>query len=419
LYFGIIFSCLSLKNYTIPRVFNMSSKEKLLLFILACINFTHIIDFMIMMPLGPQLMQIFDISPRQFGFVVSAYGLSAGVSGFLSAFFVDNYDRKKVVLFAYTGFVAGTLACAFAPTYEILILTRTIAGTFGGLIGAQVLSIVADTFEYERRATAMGFITTAFSLAAVVGIPAGLFLASKFGWHSPFLILGCLGIVVIFLIYQFVPKLDKHLHNRQPKQSPFAVITDITRNPNQLRALLLSTVIMLGHFSIIPYISPTLVANVGYSQDNIFLIYFVGGICTIFSAPLVGKLADRKGKYPIFVTFAFLSMIPIFLITNMFSGVLWGVLLISAIFFVFSNGRLIPTQAIISGVVTPQQRGSFMAINSSVQLFAQAIATNIGGFIIHKTPTGYLENYPIVGYYAIIMIFLSIFIAKTVKPIAQ
>jgi MFS transporter, DHA1 family, inner membrane transport protein len=397
----------------------MSSKEKLLLFILACINFTHIIDFMIMMPLGPQLMQIFDISPRQFGFVVSAYGLSAGVSGFLSAFFVDNYDRKKVVLFAYTGFVAGTLACAFAPTYEILILTRTIAGTFGGLIGAQVLSIVADTFEYERRATAMGFITTAFSLAAVVGIPAGLFFASKFGWHSPFLILGCLGIVVIFLIYQFVPKLDKHLHNRQPKQTPFTVITDITKNPNQLRALLLSTVIMLGHFSIIPYISPTLVANVGYSQDNIFLIYFVGGICTIFSAPLVGKLADKKGKYPIFVTFAFLSMIPIFLITNMFSGILWGVLLISAIFFVFSNGRLIPTQAIISGVVTPQQRGSFMAINSSVQLFAQAIATNIGGFIIHKTPTGYLENYPIVGYYAIIMIFLSIFIAKTVKPIAQ
>lgn len=397
----------------------MTQKEKLLLFILACINFTHIIDFMIMMPLGPQLMHIFDISPRQFGFVVSAYGLSAGISGFLAAFFVDNYDRKKVVLFAYTGFVAGTIACAFAPTYEVLILTRTIAGTFGGLIGAQVMSIVADTFEYERRATAMGFITTAFSLAAVVGIPAGLFFAAKFGWHSPFLILGSLGIVVIFLIYKFVPKLDKHLKNRQPKQSPFAVITDITKNPNQMRALGLSTIIMLGHFSIIPYISPTLVANVGFSQDNIFLIYFVGGLLTIFSAPMVGKLADKKGKYPIFVTFALLSMIPIFLITNMFSGVLWGVLVIAGIFFVFSNGRLIPTQAIISSVVTPQQRGSFMAINSSVQLFAQAIATNIGGFIIHKNASGYLENYPYVGYFAMIMIFFSIFIAKTVKPINQ
>jgi len=397
----------------------MTQKEKLLLFILACINFTHIIDFMIMMPLGPQLMKIFDISPRQFGFVVSTYGLSAGISGFLSAFFVDNYDRKKVVLFAYIGFVIGTLACAVAPTYEILILARVVAGVFGGLIGAQVLSIVADTFEYERRATAMGFITTAFSLASVVGIPAGLYLANHFGWHSPFLVLGGLGVLVIFLIYRYVPTLDKHLKNRQSKESPFAVITDITRNPNQLRALSLSTIIMLGHFSIIPYISPTLVANVGFNQDNIFLIYFVGGLLTIFSAPMVGKLADRKGKYPVFVIFALLSMIPIFLITNMFSGVLWGVLVISGIFFVFSNGRLIPTQAIVSNVVSSRQRGSFMAINSSVQLFAQAIATNIGGFIIHKTPSGYLENYPYVGYFAMIMIFISIFIAKTVKPIAQ
>jgi predicted MFS family arabinose efflux permease len=344
----------------------MTQKEKLLLFILACINFTHIIDFMIMMPLGPQLMKIFDISPRQFGFVVSAYGLSAGISGFLSAFFVDNYDRKKVVLFAYTGFVIGTLACGIAPTYEILILARVVAGVFGGLIGAQVLSIVADIFEYERRATAMGFITTAFSLASVIGIPAGLFLASKFGWHSPFLVVGGLGIAVIFLIYRYVPRLDKHLKNRQPKESPFDVITDITRNPNQLRALSLSTIIMLGHFSIIPYIWPTLVANVGFSQDNIFLIYFVGGLLTIFSAPMVGKLADRKGKYPIFMIFALLSMIPIFLITNMFSGALWGVLVISGIFFVFSNGRLIPTQAIVSNVVSSGQRGSFMAINSSV-----------------------------------------------------
>ena len=397
----------------------MTKKEKILLFILACINFTHIVDFMIMMPLGPQLMQIFDISPGQFGFVVSTYGISAGISGFLAAFFVDNYDRKKVVLLAYIGFVIGTFACAFAPTYELLIVARIIAGTFGGLIGAQVMSIVADTFDYQRRATAMGFITTAFSIASVIGIPSGLFLASKFGWHTPFLVVGCLGIIVIFLIINFVPNIDKHLKNRQEKQSPFAAVTDIVKNSNQLRALWLSTTIMLGHFSIIPYISPSLVANVGFSQNNIFLIYLVGGLLTIFSAPMVGKLADKKGKYPVFVTFALLSMIPIYLITNMFSGSVWAVLPVAGIFFIFSNGRMIPTQAMISNVVTPQQRGSFMAINSSVQLFAQAIAANIGGFIIHKTATGYIENYQYVGYFAITMIFLSIFIARTVKPIAQ
>lgn len=397
----------------------MSQKEKLLLLILACINFTHIVDFMIMMPLGPQLMNIFHISPRHFGFIVSAYGISAGVSGFLAAFFVDSFDRKKVVLTAYIGFVIGTFACAFAPTHEFLILARVIAGTFGGLLGAQVMSIVADTFEYERRATAMGFVTTAFSVASVLGIPAGLFLASEFGWHTPFLVVGCMGLVVIFLISRYVPKLDKHLKNQTNKQSFFAVITNILKNPNQLRALLLSVTIMLGHFSIIPYISPTLVSNVGFSQKNIFLIYLVGGSFTIFTSPLVGRLADKKGKYPVFVTFALLSLIPIYLITNMFSGALWAVLPIAAIFFIFSNGRLTPTQAIISNVVTPQQRGSFMAINASLQLFAQAVAANIGGFIIQKRESGYIDNYQWVGYFSIMMIFLSIFIARTVKPIPQ
>lgn len=397
----------------------MSSKEKLLLLILACINFTHIVDFMIMMPLGPQLMQIFNISPRHFGFIVSAYGLSAGIAGFLAAFFVDNYDRKKVVLFAYIGFVVGTFACAFAPTHQFLIAARIIAGTFGGLIGAQVMSIVADTFDYGRRATAVGYITTAFSVASVVGIPSGLFLASKFGWHTPFLVVGCLGIVVIFLIIRFVPKLDKHLKNRETNPNPLDVITIILNNPNQLKALCLSTTIMLGHFSIIPYISPTLVANVGFSQQNIFMIYLVGGLLTIFTAPMVGKLADKQGKYPVFVIFAFLSMIPIYLITNMFSGAVWAVLLVAGIFFVFSNGRLIPTQAIISNVVNPEQRGSFMAINSSLQLLAQALAANIGGFIIHKTVSGYIENYQYVGYFSISMIFISIFIARLVNPIAR
>ncbi|RFS16367.1 MFS transporter [Emticicia sp. C21] len=397
----------------------MSSKEKLLLFVLACINFTHIVDFMIMMPLGPQLMEIFKISPRHFGFIVSAYGLSAGISGFLAAFFVDNYDRKKVILFAYIGFVVGTFACAFAPTHQFLIAARVIAGTFGGLLGAQVMSIVADTFDYQRRATAVGFVTTAFSIASVVGIPAGLFLANKLGWHTPFLVVGALGLIVIFLIIRYVPVLDKHLKNRREKPNPLAVITNILKNPNQLRALLLSVTIMLGHFSIIPYIAPTLVANVGFSQNDIYLIYLVGGALTIFSAPMVGKLADKKGKYPIFVIFALLSLIPIYLITNMFTGALWAILGVSGIFFVFSNGRMIPTQAIISNVVTPQQRGSFMAINSSLQLFAQAMAANIGGILIHKTASGYIENYHWVGYFCIIMISLSIFIARAVKPIPQ
>jgi MFS transporter, DHA1 family, inner membrane transport protein len=395
----------------------MSKQEKLLLFILSSINFTHIMDFMIMMPLGPQLMDIFKITPREFGFVVSSYSLSAGISGFLAAFFVDNFDRKKVLLFAYIGFVVGTFACAIAPTYILLCAARVLAGIFGGMIGSQVLSIVADTFSYERRASAMSSVMMAFSFASVIGVPSGLFLTNHFGWHSTFFVIAAMGVLITFLIIKFIPNLDAHLKSDAPKRNPFHVITDILQNPNQLRALLLSVVIMLGHFSIIPYISPSLVGNAGFSQDDIYLIYLVGGALTIFTAPLVGKLADKRGKYPVFVVFALLSMIPLWLITNLYVVPLYIILSIAGIFFIFSNGRLIPTQAMVSSVVTPQQRGGFMAINSSVQLLAQSIATFIGGLIIHKTPTGFIENYQYVGYFSIVMIGISIFVAKTVKPI--
>ncbi len=395
----------------------MTRAEKILLFVLACINFTHIVDFMIMMPLGPQLMRHFSIGPQSFGFIVSSYSLSAGISGFLAAFFVDRFPRKQVVLVAYSGFVIGTLACGMAPNFELLIAARILAGIFGGILGAQVLSIVGDVFSYERRAQAMSIVMTAFSAASVVGVPFGLYIATEFSWHAPFLSVGFLGFGVIVLIWRFVPRLDGHLVSKSLRPNPITVVTTILRTPNQLRALWLTTTIMLGHFSIIPFISPYLVSNVGYSESNIYLIYLVGGALTIFSAPLVGKLADRKGKYPIFVVFAVLSMLPIYLITHMPAAPLAYVLFVSGLFFIFSNGRLVPTQAMTTSVVTPQQRGGFMAINSSVQLLAQAMATYGAGIVVGKTATGELTNYGTVGFLAMAAIFASIFIARYVKPI--
>lgn len=395
----------------------MSRQEKLLLFILACVNFTHILDFMIMMPMGPQLMRHFGLSPQQFSFIVSAYSISAGISGFMAAFFVDRFARKSVLLSAYIGFVIGTIACGLAPTYGLLIAARITAGLFGGLIGAQVLSIVGDVFSYERRAQAMGIVMTAFSVASVVGVPAGLYLATKISWHAPFLAVGLIGVLVIGLIIRFVPILDSHLVHNETRPHPFTVITSILQTPNQLRALWLTTTIMLGHFSIIPFLAPYMVANVGFSEDHLFLIYLVGGAATIFSAPLVGKLADRRGKLPVFIVFAVLSLLPIYLITNMPRSPLPYVLFVSILFFIFSNGRLIPTQAMTSSVVLPQQRGGFMSINSSLQLLMQGMATYGAGLIIDKTAGGKLVYYEWVGYLSMLLIFGSIFIARTVKPV--
>lgn len=397
----------------------MNSKERLLLFILAAVNFTHIMDFMIMMPLGPQLMNLLHINPQQFGLAVSAYAITAGCSSFVSAFFVDRFDRKKVLLFAYIGFVAGTFSCAIAPNYELLVAARVLAGLFGGMIGAQVLAIVADTFAYERRARAMGILMTSFSLASVAGVPVGLWLAAKFSWHIPFAAIGSLGVVVALLIGLFVPPVNTHIAESRPAGNPFRVLTNIFQTPNQMKALTLSIVLMMGHFVIIPFIAPSLVGNVGYSEHNIFLIYLVGGALTIFTSPLVGKIADQRGKYPVFVVFALLSLIPVWLITNLWPMPLWSVLTISGLFFIVVNGRMIPMQAIVSGVVTPQQRGGFMSINSSMQQLATGLAAMIGGAIVQKTADGHIEHYGLVGYFSILLIAASIWLAGRVKPIEE
>jgi len=396
----------------------MTQKEKLLLFVLACLNFTHIMDFMILMPLGPQLMRYFNISPQQFSLLVSTYSFSASVSGFCVAFIADRFPRKHLIISAYTGFVVGTLACAMAPSFGLLMAARTVAGLFGGVLGAQVMAAVSDTFVYERRARAMGVVMTAFSVASVVGVPTGLYLASVWSWHAPFWVVGGLGILVIGLIYWFIPRLDDHLKDRsQNAHKPFEVLTNILENPNQLRALWLTTTIMLGHFSIIPFISPYLVANVGFSEQNIFLIYAVGGALTLFTAPQVGKLADQRGKYPVFVAFALLSMIPMWLITNMNINSLTLILIAAGLFFVFSNGRLIPTQAMTASVVLPQQRGGFLAINTSLQLLMQSLSVYLAGLIIQRQSDGKLLHYDWVGYGAMGFIFISIFIARTLKPV--
>lgn len=397
----------------------MTYKEKLLLFILCCVNFTHIMDFMIMMPLGPQLMKLFEINPQQFGFAVSAYSITAGISGFAAAFFADRFDRKQLLSFAYVGFVIGTFACAFAPSYLGLVAARVLAGFFGGMIGAQVLSIVGDTFEYERRGRAMGVIMTAFSLASVAGVPSGLWLAAHYSWHAPFLAVGILGVMTALLIFTQMPPMTKHLQTDGPKRSPLHVLTDIAQTPNQQRALLLSGILMLGHFSIIPFFAPALVGNAGFDEKNIFLIYLVGGALTIFTAPLVGRLADKYGKFRVFATFAALSVIPIWFITNLQPTPLWTVLVLSGLFFVFTNGRMIPMQAIVSGVTTPQQRGGFMGINSALQQLASGLAATIGGMIIHKTPDGHLDRYAWVGYFALTLILSSIFLARRVRIIGS
>lgn len=394
----------------------MIKKERILLLTLAAVNFTNIMDFMIMMPLGPQLMRIFNITPQQFGGLVSSYTVSAGISGFFAAFLIDKFDRKRALTIMYIGFITGTLICGISQSYGILMGARIFTGIFGGVLGAIVLSIVGDVIPVERRGQAMGIIMTAFSVASVFGVPFGLFMAAKtvLGWHAPFLFLGFCGLPIGFLIYKYVPHINKHVKANEGV-TPLAVLKAIASSNNQLRALLLMMVIMMGHFSIIPFLSPYMVSNVGFTESDIAYIYFIGGALTIFTSPYIGKLADKNGKYKIFMIFVLLSTIPIFLITNMPQLNMFWALCITALFFIFSGGRFGPAQAMVTGAVDPRIRGSFMSINSSLQQLSAGMAAYLAGFIVTKSPDASLQGYHIVGYLAIVFTLFSIFIARQLK----
>lgn len=393
----------------------MQRQERILLITLATINFTNIMDFMIMMPLGQQLMRIFNITPQQFGLVVSAYTFSAGASGFLSAFIVDRFDLKSFLQFLYTGFLIGTLGCGLAPSYELLLTARIFTGIFGGVLGALILSIVGDVIPFERRGQAMGTIMAAFSVASVFGVPFGLFIATKFDWHAPFIFLAICGLPVTYFIWKYIPTLTSHIHQKIDRPSPITIIQNITSNSNQRKAISLMMVLMFGHFSIIPFLSPYLVSNVGFQESQLAYVYAVGGALTIFSSPLIGKWADKAGKLKIFTIFILLCIIPISLITNAGPMPIWLALTISGSFFVFSGGRFIPAQAMVTSTVNPENRGSFMSITSSFQQLSAGAASYIAGMIVAKQPDGTLLNYQYVGYISIGATLLCLILARRIR----
>jgi predicted MFS family arabinose efflux permease len=390
----------------------MSKNERLIIILLASINFTHILDFMIMMPLGNYLMPYFKITPQQFTFLVGAYTLTAGLSGFTAAFFVNNYDRKKVLLYGYAGFLLGTIACGIAPTFELLLAARILAGLFGGLIGAQVLSIVADLIPYERRGAAMGAIMSAFAVASTFGVPFSLYLANVISWHAPFLLVGIVGIVVIPLVSKYVPAMKGHIREKETDANKFEVLQVVVQNPTQRLALLFSFLMMMGHFLIIPFINPYMEFNNGYSKTITPMIYLVGGISSFFAANILGKLADKYGKLPVFSVSVLASLFFVWLITNMPPIHFALMLFIFAIWFVLATGRGVAAQAMISNVVTPKHRGSFMSFNSSVQQLGTAAASFIAGIIVVEGGNGKISRYNWLGYFSIVVLVICFFLAR-------
>jgi len=392
----------------------MTKKERIILFLLAGLNFTHILDFMIMMPLGNYLMPYFNISARQFSFLVGAYSISAAISGFTAAFLVDRFDRKRVLMISYAGFILGTLACGIAPTYLLLFFARILAGIFGGIIGAQVLAIIADLFSYERRGTAMGAVMSAFAVASTLGVPFSLYLTNlfRFDWHVPFLLVGGIGIVLLPLVNKYIPDMRGHIRKENDINSTWQVLRNVLDSRPQKLALLFSGLLMMGHFLIIPFLNPYLEFNLGFSKDLTPMVYLVGGIASFAAAIFLGRFSDKTGKLPVFSYSVFFSLFMVLIITRMPNVPYSVVLAFFAIWFILATGRAVTAQAMISEVVKPEQRGSFMSFNGSIQQLGTTIASVAAGFIVAKDATGKILRYEWLGYLSIVVLAGSLLLGR-------
>ncbi len=368
------------------------ARERWLLITLAGIQFTNILDFMIMMPLGPALTALFQISDAQFGMLVSAYTLAGGASGLLASTYIDRFDRKRLLLVLYGLFALSTFACGVAPTYETLLLARVSAGIFGGVLSALSQTIVGDVIPFERRGHAMGIVMTSFSVSTVAGVPLGLFLAAHFGWHIPFLLIA--GVCVLFAVFAFLtlPALNAHFQAQVPV-SAWTRISAVLRDRNHLRAFVFSALLMFSGFTVIPYITIFMQSNVGLRADQVPYVYLCGGIATLITARLFGNLADSWGKLQTFRAIALVFLLPLIGLTLLGAVGLWGALAVSTLFFVCGSGRMIPGMAMLTSAANPALRGTFMTLNASVQSAAMGLAALVGGYIISRDAAGLVQNY--------------------------
>ncbi|MBR1210422.1 MFS transporter [Bradyrhizobium sp. JYMT SZCCT0180] len=394
-----------------------SRYQSFLIALLAFAQFTIILDFIIMSPLGAILMPALNISAGQFGVAVSAYAFSAGISGILAAGFADRFDRKRLLLFFYAGFTLGTLLCALAPNYHLLLLGRIVTGLFGGVIGAVVLAIVTDLFPLHLRGRVMGFVQTAFAASQVLGIPAGLFLANHWGWHVSFGAIVGLSLVAMAAILLVMRPVNAHLQLKQDRNA-FRHLIATVGQPRYTLAFAVTTLLSTGGFMLMPFGSAFTVHNLGIDILHLPTIYLVSGVFSIFIGPLVGRASDAFGKFPTFAFGSAVSVVMVLIYTHLGHVSLTTAIIVNVLMFVGIFSRMIPSQALISAIPDASQRGSFSAVSASLQQLSGGLGSVFAAAIIAQNPDGTLRHFDWLGYVVVATSILSLimmyFVQKSV-----
>lgn len=395
----------------------MTRAEWALVFILASIQFTHMVDFVIIMPLGERVMRELTLTASQFGHVVSAYAIAAAVASLIAATVMDRFDRKAVLLVMYAGFGLSTAYCGVAESYETLLFSRTLAGAFGGVSAVVIMAIIGDVFPPHRRGRATGAVMSAFAVASIAGLPAGLYLAAEWGRGAPFLVLAALSAGVWLGVLLKLPSLTGH-RDEAAKRHIWKDFAAVAKKPAHLKAFLFTFTLVLGTFTAIPFIGPYLTLNNGVTEKNLALMYAVAGVLTLVGMNVMGRLSDRFPRVTLFRVLAFGALVVVLVLTNLPAVPLWVIIVVVSLFMVCAAGRMVPIQALLVGVAEPRYRGAFLSLNTAVQHLATGVAPMVAGMVVVKTDTALL-GYPTVGLIAACCALASIVLAGWLKPAAK
>jgi multidrug resistance protein len=396
---------------------NESRREQRFLLLLSAMNFTNIVDFMVMMPLSAYLMRDFGITTAQFGMLVSAYALSAAVSSLMMTSIADRFERKRALLACYAGLIVGTIGCALAPSYALLLVARVVAGFFGGVLGSIIMAMVGDAIPDERRGRAMSLVMLAFSFSAVIGVPLSLYVAGHTNWRVPFAALSVICIVLFFVAQRALPSMRGHIREGKPTGLVRSYV-EVLGDRNHFWAMTMTALITLSGMLVIPYIAPTRIANVGLTESQLAIFYIAGGFMTIFTRPLFGGMTDKYYRPTVYYWLVLLSAIPILLVTHNLGNGLTMQIVISIVFFIFVSGRFVPATAIVTAATTPQMRGRLMSLNSAVQNLFLGIAALVGGAMLTTRIDGRIDGYEAVGYLAVLCGLASIWASYKVKRVS-
>jgi predicted MFS family arabinose efflux permease len=396
----------TLPNPNINIAAPFSGYQKLVIALLAFLQFTIVLDFMVLAPLGDFLMKSLSITPKGFGLVVSAYAFSAGASGILAAGFADKFDRKQLLLFFYAGFIVGTLCCAMSTTYEMLLGARIVTGLFGGVIGAISMTIVTDLFAVHQRGRVMGFVQMAFAASQILGIPVGLYLANIWGWHAAFFMIVGLAILIGLTILIKVKPIDQHLAVQSDKNA-FLHLWHAISNRSYQTGFLATAFLSVGGFMLMPFGSAYLINNIKITQTELPMVFMLTGVASIIMMPLIGKLSDKVDKFMIFSAGSVLAVVLILIYTNLSPVTLWEVVVLNMILFMGIMSRMIPATTLTMSIPDMKDRGAFMSVNASLQQVAGGIAALCAGLIVtQETKSSPLQHYDTLGLVVSVMVLI-------------